>query len=627
LIYARICHIENFAEMDDADRCAQEGDFHLHEVRIDGDRKLALELYRQSADQGNAHSQTQLGRMYFHGVGVDRDYQAALEWFRKSAEQGNGEGQACLGHMLEKGLGIDPDVRAAFELYRKSAKQGNTLGQIRVGDIYLNGVGVDPNPRKALAWYQKAAEQGHDPENAGLAQLRLGAAYCQGRGVEKDLKKGFEFYTKSAKLGNVEAQLCLGAMYRDGVGVERDHKKAAEWFQKSAPKSNVPTARALGDLYRDGLIVEKNIPEAMAWYEKAAENGDKSAKTELLKLQQQGIPQPKFNADTETAGQGFKKDVENESMPLHGKLKPIHEPATAKLKIEKKIAEKTISIAVPSRNEKIEKTPAFRIRLILFSAIVLVGLALAAVFFNSFKKSGKSPVHFEPGIAGMTLPHPPAPRLILPGIPELPLVALDLVAAPKSPRKLKEKSPPPIVTANPVEVKSEPVAPLLRRKYKSLAEGEISEMLAAKNIFDAARNPGGKFQHQYEIKNAGGLSLIFDRATNLTWARQQNLVKMNLEKTITWIESLNRVEFGGSRYWRLPTIEEAAALLEKTPDVEKTFLAAFFGKGLNVIWTGDLFTESESWAVDFQDGTVKQAKNKSRLLILMVSSDPNSVSQ
>ncbi len=42
-----------------------------------------------------------------------------------------------------------------------------------------------------------------------------------------------------------------------------------------------------------------------------------------------------------------------------------------------------------------------------------------------------------------------------------------------------------------------------------------------------------------------------------------------------------------------------------------------------VIWTGDGFTGSESWVVDFQDGMTDHAKNKSRLVTLMVSSSPN----
>jgi len=44
---------------------------------------------------------------------------------------------------------------------------------------------------------------------------------------------------------------------------------------------------------------------------------------------------------------------------------------------------------------------------------------------------------------------------------------------------------------------------------------------------------------------------------------------------------------------------------------------------IDAIWTGDGFSDSESWIVDFQNGTADHAKNKSRLVIVMVSSSPN----
>ncbi len=95
---------------------------------------------------------------------------------------------------------------------------------------------------------------------------------------------------------------------------------------------------------------------------------------------------------------------------------------------------------------------------------------------------------------------------------------------------------------------------------------------------------------------------------------------MNLKKSREWIESLNRVAYGGIKNWRLPTVEEAAALLKKNTPDGKIFLDAVFGEGFTVIWTGDVSKESESWVVDFQNGMTNHVKSKSRLATLMVSS-------
>ncbi len=623
---------------------------HMHEqgLGVDRDIQKALELYKKSAAQGNALGQARLAGLYMAGSGVEQNLRQAAAWYQRSAEQGNDEAQAHLGHIYEKGLGANRDIHKAADLYKKSAEQDNVLGQLRLGDFYLNGLGVEQNPRKAFAWYQKAAAQDKDPEIAAQAQQRLGAMYCQGNGVEKDLKKGFEFYERSARLDNAEAQFCVGAMYEDGVGVERDHKKALEWFQKSAQKNKAPSNRAMGDIYRDGLIVEKNIPEAIKWYKKAADEGDPYAKTELLKLQLEESAPKKARTDPAPAGKGdaramaeadrqpaaagveknkekvragLNKTVEDANLPARGRLRPVRQPQSDPPQIEKKIPEKTIQKAVPKKIKQAKKAHAPGKLLYLFAAIGMIVVSLALVFIGLGNKAAPTLESLELKAAEITDLPRPDPQLIPPIILLPPGEILKRINADKSSRKKSGKKPLPAVEAEQATVKIEPVVLRLRREYKFLDEADLSKMLAAKNIFDAERNPEGNFQHRYEIRNAGGLRLIFDRATHLAWTRQQNLIKMNLKKSMEWIASLNNAGYGGSKKWRLPTIEEAASLLKK--DGGKIFLDAVFGEGIQVIWTGDGFTESESWAVDFQNGTTARAKNKSRLVILMVSSDPD----
>jgi TPR repeat protein len=604
----------------------------LNETRGEGKNPNTLKAIHESAAKGDAHSQAQLGKIYLHGLGVDRDYRSALAWYRKAAEQGNGEAQANLGHMVEKGLGVEPDVQRALAWYKKSAAQGNALGQILLGDLYLTGSGVDQSSRKAIACYQKSAEQDKDRESAGLALLRLGAMYCQGRGVEKDLRKGFELYLQAAKLGNAEAQRYVGAMYRDGSGVERDHKKALTWLQKSARENRPPADSAMGDIFRDGLLVERNIPEAMKWYEKAAAKGDKYAKTELLKLLQKEYTRESFKANSAPVDQGNLQAANTDggraeaaSVERSGVVQP--QPKSRKLKIEKKIIERSIPRPVPNKKIKTKKVPAARTLRYLFPAIGIIGLSLIIVFFSFTKKTGRTSAGPVPKTIALAAPTWPGPRAIPTMIPQLPPGTPKMTFARESSPKPAAKIPPPVVESAPAAVKTAPVPPLLRREYKSLDEGEISEMLNAKKLFDAERNPGGDFPHLYEASHSGGLSLVLDRSTNLVWTRQRNLVKMNLDKTLSWIESLNRIQYGGIKSWRLPTIEEAASLLKKNTGDGKNFLDAVFGEDIKVIWTGDRFLESGSWVVDFQNGMVKNAKSKSRLMTLMVSSAANSASQ
>ena len=49
---------------------------------------LAVECFRELAEQGDSYAQWWLGLCYYDGNGVNQDYSKAVEWYRKSAEQG-----------------------------------------------------------------------------------------------------------------------------------------------------------------------------------------------------------------------------------------------------------------------------------------------------------------------------------------------------------------------------------------------------------------------------------------------------------------------------------------------------------------------------------------------------------
>ncbi len=336
-------------------------------------------------------------------------------------------------------------------------------------------------------------------------------------------------------------------MYEDGVGVERDHKKALEWFQKSSSKSKAPSNRAMGDIYRDGLVVEKNIPEAIKWYKKAAEEGDATAKTELLKLQLEerapkksetaaapaGKKEPRAAvADTQPMARSVEKtgekaqaradkNVETEIIPMQGKLRPMPKPKSAKPQVEKKIPEKTVPKPVPKKIKRSKESPCSQDVALFVLRDRDHRCGARRGLDRLQEKTGRRPC---PAWSWEPRRSPPCPgptrSRSRPWSWSLPAKFLKRINADRS--ALKKSGPAPVVAATPAPVKVEPVAHVLRREYKSLDEEELAKMLAAKNIFDAQRNPQGNFPHRYEIKDAAGLRLIIDRATNLAWTRQQN---------------------------------------------------------------------------------------------------------
>jgi TPR repeat protein len=574
--------------------------------------------------------------MLLHGEGVERDYRQALSWLRTAADQGDGGAQADLGHMVERGLGVEADPKQARGWYELAATQNNAFGLVRLGDLFLNGSGVERSYRKAFSRYLQAAEQSGDPEGAGLARLRIAAMYGQGRGVEQDLRKSFEFTLRAAELGCVEAQRLVGAMYRDGTGVERDHKKAMRWLQKSLRQEGTAADRAMGDLYRDGRFVEKDEAEALRWYKKAADKGDAYAKQEGLKLQQRGLspaatmadssPPPPIDARPRPDGSaapgmkapaGATRQDDGGTALAAGRLRPLRPAADRRKRQDGKPAKEALAARPDMRGGK---TLVRFARVYLAGAMVVAALALAVLVLDW--RSGPTGRSALPAAAATAFLRWPGYLPAQPPLPAPPEQALREASSVKVPPPPKAVVRPPAAPAIPVAAAAPPPAPRLRSDYRSLDEAGIRDMLAARGLFDAARNPGGGASQRYQAAAVSGVRLVADLGNGLVWARQPNPVRMNLERTTAWIASLNRIAYGGIRSWRLPTAEEAASLLRSPASAGQGFLDEAFGTGLADAWTGDPQAQAASWSIDFRVGTLRSTRNKARLTALMVSSDP-----
>lgn len=594
------------------------------------------EAVRRSAQQGDVRSQARLGRMLLHGRGVERDCRQALSWLRTAADQGDGGAQADLGHMLERGLGVEADPTQARGWYELAAAQKNALGLVRLGDLYLNGAGVERSYRKAFSRYLQAAEQPDDPEGAALARLRIAAMYGQGRGVEKDLRKSFEFTLQAAELGCVEAQRLVGVLYRDGTGVERDHKKAMRWLQKSLPQEGSDADSAMGDLYRDGRFVEKDDAEAMRWYKQAADKGNAYAKREWLKLQKRELsteapkaaaatpPPPAARARTDgPAAPGTEAPAapasaeKTAAAPLAGRLRP---PPSAAAPRRRGDARKAKGVPPPPPGVRTRKTLVRVARVYLGGVIAIAALALIVrVLAWRDDAPGRSGLPSPAKSASLRwhayLPPPPSS-------PGPPAAALREAAAVKAPPPARAVIRQPAAAVVPAPAAAPPPRPRLRSDFRTLDEAGIRGMLVARNLFDAARNSGGGARRRYEAAAVLGVRLVVDSVNGLVWTRQQNPVRMNLERSKEWIASLNRIAYGGIRSWRLPTAEEAASLLRAPGGAGQGCLDEAFGTGLAEAWTGDSQAEAASWSIDLREGTLRVSRNKARLMALMVSSDP-----
>jgi TPR repeat protein len=86
----------------------------LHAAEFDTE---ALDLYKRSAQQGEAAGEFGMGVMYANGAAVKRDDAAALDWYRKAEKKNYPPALDALARAYRTGsLGLPKDVGQANEL-------------------------------------------------------------------------------------------------------------------------------------------------------------------------------------------------------------------------------------------------------------------------------------------------------------------------------------------------------------------------------------------------------------------------------------------------------------------------------------------------------------------------------
>ena len=111
--------------------------------------------------------------------------------------------------------------------------------------------------------------------------------------------------------------------------------------------------------------------------------------------------------------------------------------------------------------------------------------------------------------------------------------------------------------------------------------------------------------HDYNLKTIGGDKVIIDRATGLMWHKGGSGRRFTWVDAKGWIESLNSEGYAGYNDWRLPTVDEAASLLESSKMNGDLYIDPVFSNKQKWIWTADSKDGSEAaWIVDFYGGGV-----------------------
>jgi TPR repeat protein len=186
--------------------------FNLAVAYEDGENGLtqsltkANELYTLAAEKGHATARCNLGYNYYHGIGVEINFNRCVELWDQSAKQGNVSAQYNLSDIYKDGsednengnpMTIPQNLPLHFKWALAAAKQGNKGGQRFTGDCYDEGWGVESNFVSAFEWYMKAAVQ-----DDSHAQCSIGCYFENGRGCDAiDLVQALFWYRKAAAQG------------------------------------------------------------------------------------------------------------------------------------------------------------------------------------------------------------------------------------------------------------------------------------------------------------------------------------------------------------------------------------------------------------------------------------------
>jgi len=137
-----------------------------------------------------------------------------------------------------------------------------------------------------------------------------------------------------------------------------------------------------------------------------------------------------------------------------------------------------------------------------------------------------------------------------------------------------------------------------------LSKGEVIKMIKEKCFFDSNWNRDGEFGNQFELKSFSGGQVVIDAAVGLMWHPGGTPGFMSLEKAGKWLEELNNSRYAGFSDWRIPTLEEAASLLQQRKAKSSFYISDNFSVEQQCIYTGDRIDENRVWLVDFKEGNV-----------------------
>src|SRR4051794_11213792 len=133
-----------------------------------GNKRLAWQSFSYHSET-NIEAKYWVGYYYYHEeipelqlINKDERIRIALNIFKETADKGNPSAQLRYGMCLWKGEGVDPNALEALEYFKMAADLGNAAAMYIIGKAYWNGGnGIERNAALGAQYLKRAALNHH----------------------------------------------------------------------------------------------------------------------------------------------------------------------------------------------------------------------------------------------------------------------------------------------------------------------------------------------------------------------------------------------------------------------------------------------------------------------------------
>ncbi len=146
---------------------------------LDKDIKLALELYKKSAREGEDEALFKLGKIYYNGKFVKQDINLSMDYFKKVASYGHIKAKYNVATIYAQKRYKHHSYKKAYDIFLDLARNHHAKAQNKVGIALLYGLGVDIDYKLSVKWFEQSYfVNGYKPSACNLAVM-----FANGYGV------------------------------------------------------------------------------------------------------------------------------------------------------------------------------------------------------------------------------------------------------------------------------------------------------------------------------------------------------------------------------------------------------------------------------------------------------------